>query len=473
MRVVIFGVGEYLKKRYGRIKSLFSESEIVAFIDNKIGQDQTEWFDGIQVVNPMFVKKMKYDYIAIASKYYNEMKQQLLGMEVDSTQIISLEKCCGLKNKGILKLNIVKNDYKKKRVLIISVDMNYNGASLAILYAAKSIDKAVYEVTVAVPSIQQELLQTIKSNKINVIVCPSLPYIDHTELYWMKNYDIAIVNTLQNIQIVCELCNSIPVLWWVHEFGKKYKWIYDYTKTYFDEYNDVKKFSKAHIAAVSQWAADVFDYYYPQRVNTILPLGIPDETVSDPKKGIDGKINFAVVGDVNELKAQDLLIEAIQMLPGDIRIKATFFIIGSCDEKNKYVDSVKEKAVCLSNVVFTGVLERKAIREMFGEIDVIVCPSREETLSIAIIEGMMNSKICITTDATGVADFIKDGVSGFVVHSDDCKALSEKIKYVINNYSTLDDMKEAAREVYEKNFSMKSFADRINLKIQETIDEYR
>ncbi|WP_159446785.1 hypothetical protein [Anaerovibrio lipolyticus] len=50
MRVVIFGVGEYLKKRYGRIKSLFSESEIVAFIDNKIGQDQTEWFDGIQVV---------------------------------------------------------------------------------------------------------------------------------------------------------------------------------------------------------------------------------------------------------------------------------------------------------------------------------------------------------------------------------------------------------------------------------------
>ncbi|SFB14055.1 glycosyltransferase family 4 protein [Selenomonas ruminantium] len=469
MKIIIFGVGRYLENRYNLIKKYFKAKDIVAFIDNKIENGQCGKFKNNPVYSPPYIKKVCYDYILIASTYYDEMKSQLLEMGVDNKKIILLEKYCKIKEKGILKLDIVKNCYKRKRVLFLSNTMYYDGASLAVVYAARAIDKEKYEVTIAVPSIQEELLNKIKKSAVNVIICPSLPYVDATEMYWIKTFDIAIVNTFQNIQMVCEISKVIPVLWWIHEPGKTYHALYENTIRIFNEYNDEEKFINARIATVTRWAADAFEQYYPNRVDTIMPLGIPDERINGYKPYIERTIGFITLGSVSEIKGQDVLVEAINMLPREISNKACFYIVGHCNDRDKFVYGVKKKTMKMSNVVFTGTLSRNDLKELFNKIDVVVCASREETLSIAVIEGMMYGKVCITTDATGVADFIHDDVDGFVVQSNNPFELAKKIGYVIQNISNLDDMRNSARNVYEKHFSMKVFENRLELEMKQLL----
>lgn len=66
---------------------------------------------------------------------------------------------------------------------------------------------------------------------------------------------------------------------------------------------------------------------------------------------------------------------------------------------------------------YKGVKSRQEMKELYQNIDVVVCASLEESLSMTIVEGMMNEKICITTDATGIAKYVEHGVNGLV-----CKA---------------------------------------------------
>lgn len=86
-------------------------------------------------------------------------------------------------------------------------------------------------------------------------------------------------------------------------------------------------------------------------------------------------------------------------------------------------------------------------------IDVVVCAS-EETLSLTIVEGMMNSKICITTDNTGIAEYIEDGVNGFICKAGNADSLAEKMKYIIDHFNELDEVRKNARKTYEKFFTL-------------------
>ena len=105
------------------------------------------------------------------------------------------------------------------------------------------------------------------------------------------------------------------------------------------------------------------------------------------------------------------------------------------------------------------------MRHIFQKIDVVVCCSLEETMSIAIIEGMMHEKICITSNTTGIADFIEDGINGFVSRVNDVGHLWQKIKWIIENINQLDRIQKNARITYEKNFSMDKFGERLNMLI--------
>lgn len=110
---------------------------------------------------------------------------------------------------------------------------------------------------------------------------------------------------------------------------------------------------------------------------------------------------------------------------------------------------------------FKGRLSHDVTIGMLAKSDVVICASREETMSAVIIEGMMLGKICITTDNTGIADYIVDGINGFIYNASDAQSLANKMMYIMENYNDLSSIKSNARETYEKYFSMTSFAGEI------------
>jgi len=134
-------------------------------------------------------------------------------------------------------------------------------------------------------------------------------------------------------------------------------------------------------------------------------------------------------------------------------------LIGRVD-KNAYGGKIRERAAASDSVRLFGELTRAELDEIFSDIDVVVCASQEETLSLTVLEGMRSGKICITTNNTGVADYIEDGRNGFLVEYGDTDALAEKMRRMIAGQGEMDRVKKAARETYEKYFSMKVFGRR-------------
>ena len=115
-----------------------------------------------------------------------------------------------------------------------------------------------------------------------------------------------------------------------------------------------------------------------------------------------------------------------------------------------------------------GLLTREEIYGIFPHIDVVVCASREDSLPIVMTEGMMFGKVCITTDATGTADFIRDGENGFVVPAGDDQALKEKMEWILYHRDRLADIGRNARKTYEQYFSMDVFGANLEKALLET-----
>lgn len=129
-------------------------------------------------------------------------------------------------------------------------------------------------------------------------------------------------------------------------------------------------------------------------------------------------------------------------------------------EKN-YYNEIMNDIKGFDNIKYMGEYESSQMKELYNTIDVVVCASVEETLSLTIVEGMMNKKVCITSSNTGVAKYINDYINGIVFENKDCKELSDKMAWVIKNIDKCEEIGENARKTFDDNFSVESFKKEI------------
>ena len=462
MRVIIFGTGIYYKKRKEEIKEL-PNVEVVAFLDNNLNQ-WGENEEGIPIVSPINIHEFVYDVVILMSTYRKEMKEQLLTLGVESLKIKYWEDFCNnISYKKIEVLNPVLNiDRLKKKILIISQYLNYDGGSLTAIYATKILRDKGYSVVLAIPEGNSNLIREIMAEGITVAICPSIPYLQEEDLSWIQQFEVVMVNVFPLIKCAYDISQFRPTLWWIHEAQA----IYDSITAYFYEYTDIKRIKNIDIYTVSKIANRNFKMHLPKMQTRIISYGIPDMNLC---KKIEMKVStktiFAIIGSVYEGKAHDIFINAIERMHN--KENTEFWIIGNMVD-NDYCNSIRKAAKENPAIKILGMLTREEIYQAFQEIDVVVCPSREDCLPIVMTEAMMFEKICIASDGTGTADFITDGENGFVVPVEDVSALSEKMQWILENISQLEHIGKNARKTYEKYFSMEVFGNNLEKAILET-----
>ena len=178
---------------------------------------------------------------------------------------------------------------------------------------------------------------------------------------------------------------------------------------------------------------------------------------------------FAVIGAVCPNKAQDIFIQAVKLLSPEERGNVEFWIVGNTGS-DIYGNQIKESASKDALIKMTGQLTRSEMHRLYAKIDVVVCPSLEDSLPIVVTEGMMYGKACIVSEGTGAADYISDGENGFICKKNETTSLCEKMRWIIKNKERLHIIGEKARETYEKFFTMESFGERLESAIQDTME---
>lgn len=462
VKTIIFGVGNYYQKRKNEL-ARYEQIEIVAFSDN----NNTLWgefIDGFQVISPESIINSSFDNILIMSTHEESIFSQLIQLGIEESKILFWELFRSKNIQGKRELFRGKDSEKLsgRKILIILHDLDYHGAAIVSVYAALAMQSRGYKVVLSAPEGSIQFIDEITEKGISVVVCPALPYVYDREKEWIREFDLLIVNVLPMMQSAYVCSGFIPTLWWIHEAKDFYK------RTLSKPWNTIEEqaLNRLNIYAVSNLAKDNFNTLFADRIQKILGYGIPDfssEDVSTRKE--QSKIIFAIIGNVCERKAQDIFLEAALQL--EHREQADFWIIGNCPD-DAFGRKIKKMVRNVPTIKMQGVLSREEIYNIFPQIDVVVCASREDPLPITMTEGMMFGKVCITTDKTGTVDFIKNGVNGFTVPAENVCALKEKLQWIMNNREKLKAIGANARKTYENYFSMEAFGERLEAALIET-----
>ena len=470
MGILVFGAGKSFTSGYARY--WLEQLDILAVIDNDITKQGSKIF-GYPILPPADGLKLDYECIYILGKYANEMFEELIGYGVERDKIKTEKDIYKepLKFKPLIWYGMLENEvsvldtnYYKNRtvnVLLISYDLGCNGAMMALVSLAKALRKLSYNVTVA-SGYNGIMRNELVRSGFSVIWDCRLLKGKLADLYWIECFDMVWVNTAQKGHILLDLGKyKKPVIWWVHEPDRLYKteMLRLFKNFDFRQMN----FNKIHVYGVSPLACEAFTKNSGSNVSVNeLVLGVEDFYDEKKSQVQDDKFVFAVLANIVQIKAQDVFLEAIEMLPESICDDCEFWLIGWKGE-DEWGRKIQAKAVANPHVRLCGAYTRSQIVEAFHYIDAVVVPSHEETLSLAAVEGMMNKKgiICSDESAVGIAKFVKEYFAGILIPPANAKCLSAAMTWVLEHRDEWTNMGENGRKLYEEAFSISAFSHRV------------
>jgi glycosyltransferase involved in cell wall biosynthesis len=199
----------------------------------------------------------------------------------------------------------------------------------------------------------------------------------------------------------------------------------------------------------------------PARVQTIYNgLNLADwNTPARPAKA-PGEILVTTAGNIRRVKGHDVFIKAAASIVPHFP-KVSFSIAGDVLETDYFAElqTLVRDLNLSDHFHFVGGITN--LREHLSVADIFVLPSRSEGFSNAIVEAMASALPVVATNVGGNAEAVKDGVSGFLVPSDDPAALSAAITRLLSDSSQAKAMGVAGKSFAAENLTSEAMMNRI------------
>lgn len=181
--------------------------------------------------------------------------------------------------------------------------------------------------------------------------------------------------------------------------------------------------------------------------------------VDDPSEAIEagpgnGKPKVLFLSNIEESKGIMTLLRAVPLVlagqPG-----VTFTIVGPWRGKaiRRDVEEVLARNGLGRSVFLAGEAYGDRKSEIMARHEIFVLPSRRETMSLAVLEAMRASLPVVSTDVGAMSEAVVEGVTGFLVPSDDPEALARRILELARNAPMRAAMGQAGRLRYEREFT--------------------
>jgi len=179
------------------------------------------------------------------------------------------------------------------------------------------------------------------------------------------------------------------------------------------------------------------------------------------KKRISGEpVRLLTIGRLTEKKGQDYVIKSLSELSNK-GYNFVYTIAGA----GPHEEHLKSLAVSLGlgeKVNFTGPVSRDMAIELYNRGDVFVLASvtaadgDQEGIPVVLMEAMACGLPVVSTLHTGIPELVEDGNSGFLVPEKDCKALTERLEYLIKNPQLWSEMGKCGHDFVHKNYEIKT-----------------
>lgn len=124
--------------------------------------------------------------------------------------------------------------------------------------------------------------------------------------------------------------------------------------------------------------------------------------------------------------------------------------------KRSILDAAQSDPVLRETLTYLGFWSDA--REVIAAADVIVCPSRFESLGMVHLESMAMGRAVVSMDNGGPAETLVDGETGFLVPTDDPAALAERVLALLRDPDLRRRMGDAGRARVLARFTAAGYA---------------
>lgn len=178
---------------------------------------------------------------------------------------------------------------------------------------------------------------------------------------------------------------------------------------------------------------------------------------------------IGMVARLDPFKGHDVFLRSAALIK-NMMPQVKFLIIGGSlapgNEEVNYLKQIKKltSELGLNNeVIFTGF--REDVLSVMSELSVLVAPSRKvergggvvtEGFGRIIPEAMSLGVPVVAAASGGLREIIDDKVNGLLVPPDDPAHTAEAVFFILNNVQKKQEMVEAAKQKFEKRYSVKN-----------------
>lgn len=185
---------------------------------------------------------------------------------------------------------------------------------------------------------------------------------------------------------------------------------------------------------------------------------IEEKQKSELKLQLNIEINESPIilfaGAINKRKGVHDLLKAIDLL--DKNINCTFIFCGPILEEIDFMDRVEQYKENIK-LIYAGKVSN--LNQYMKISDIFILPSYSEGLPNVLLEAAASGLALLSTDIGGSRDIVKDGVNGFLVSTNDCRSLKEKVEILIKRENLRKEMGNNSREIAVKKFNIDKIAE--------------
>ncbi|MDW7726667.1 MAG: glycosyltransferase family 4 protein [Candidatus Methanoperedens sp.] len=385
------------------------------------------------------------------------------------------------------------NKNKPIKVLFVSHTGNmYGGAEKSLLQLLKNIDRKRIDPVVIIPRsglLEVELNRSgirtykvkytrwVRDHPVGILTffyCIILELLALPRfIYIIKKEKINVVYTNTIVIFsgaISAFITRIPHIWHIREIIKnnpdlsfffRNKLLLDF----------IMEFSN-RIIAISQAVANQFSVnnlnkikVVPNAVNFHVFDGcksFPDINGTNPEDYL-----VAVIGTLQKRKGQDYAIRGIKAVNWKVPNIKLLLIGKHSNNYKKYLEKLVAELGLSGKVIFTGY--RNDVPQILPFCKILLMPSLDEPFGRITIEAMAAGVPVIGVNSGGTKEIIQDGVTGYLVSTEDPSEMAERIIKLYDNPELAKKIGNNGKKLVLKKYNMETHIQSIEKVIIETI----
>lgn len=346
---------------------------------------------------------------------------------------------------GHISLDSWLSQNNQKKLLLISHCMDRSGAPIALMYMASFLKEKGYDVVYAARGKDNLIVELTKLN-LDYIILPHELNCDDFYKALARGFDCIVVNTIVMSPAVKAISTlNKKILWWIHESDDSL-----YNKFFLPIYD-----SNVFYLAVSYMVVNALKKHAPFVSPYILPYYLPE--TKKAKSHNDNIISFGMIGN-GLIKGLDVLQQSCKLLSVSFGNQFSMKIIIPEQEEKK---AFEQQNKMFKQIKIYGEMSQDEIIDFYSNIDILVCPSRCDSLPIVVSQALQNGIPCIVSNKVGHCNYFEKNYGGFVFESEDHQALMQIMSKCIMTPDEIYSRKSQALEIYQKYLSKTMFENSI------------